>query len=472
VNLKPVPLFGLGNFSRSAPVNDQERVNLFSEIETDPQRGSKITLYSPPGLTATVNYGAEPPRGIWSKGDFKYVVNRNKLWKEANDGTAVEVGTLLTSGGLVDMSDNGTQLCIVDGTYGYIFTFATDTLAQITDPGFPANPTSVTFLNLRFLVTSADTGQYQWSAINDGTSWDALNFATEESNPDNLLRGIADNGQAVLFGDFTTGFAGATNSDDEAGAFGRIGASALEFGLAARWSLDKFDQSLIFLCKSRLGGVQVATLSGYSLQVVSTPDIDTLFSSYAGIESATGFSFRYQGHSFYQISFPSENVSWRFDGRNGSWDKVDSSGGMHRARLQVNHQNRSYVTDYETGQCYLFDPDAVTDNGATIARQFIGRHLMAGNVTRFAELWIDMEVGVGTETGQGVNPQVMMQVSKDGGKTWGNERWASMGALGDYKARATFRRLGKSQTSGEWLFKFRVTDPVKVVFCGAWGRMA
>lgn len=468
MDLTPIPLFGLSNKSRAPSVTDQERVNLYSEISPDGERGGKITMYCMPGLTAQSNYGANPCRGAWSHGDFKYYVNRDKLWKEANDGTQTSLGTLLTSGGLVDMIDNGTQLMIVDGTAGYILTLATDVFAQITDPGFPANPTSVTFLNLRFVCTFAGTGQYYWSAINDGTSWDALDFATEESNPDNLVRVIADNGQLVLFGEFTTGFAGPTNSDDA--AFGRIGAAAIEFGLAARNSLDKFDQSLIFLCKSRLGGVQVCTLSGYTLQVVSNPDIETLLSAYTGIESATGFSFRHEGHSFYQLNFTAENVSWRFDGRTGDWPKAESSGGRHRAELQVNHQNRSYVTDYETGNTYLFDPDALTDNGATIARQFIGRHLMTGNVSRFAEIWIDMEMGVGTTTGQGVNPQLMMQVSKDGGKTWGNERWADIGAMGAYRGRATFRRLGRSAESGVWAFKFRVSDPVNVTFIGAWGR--
>lgn len=466
--LTPIPLFGLSNKSRAPSVTDQERVNLYSEISPDGERGGKITMYCPPGLTAQSNYGANPVRGAWSHGDFKYYVNRDKLWKEANDGTQTELGTLLTSGGLVDMVDNGTQLMIVDGTAGYILTFATDVFAQITAPGFPANPTSVTFLKLRFVITSAGTGQYQWSAINDGLSWDALDFATEESNPDNLVRVVADNGQLVLFGEFTTGFAGPTNSDDA--AFGPIGAAAIEFGLASRTSLDKFDQSLIFLSKNRLGGVQVCTLSGYSLQVVSNPDIETLFAAYSGIDSATGFSFRHQGHSFYQINFTAENVSWRYDGRTGDWAKVESSGGRHRAELQLNHQNRSYVTDYETGNTYLFDPDALTDNGATIARQFIGRHLMTGNISRFAEVWIDMEMGVGTSTGQGANPQLMMQISKDGGKTWGNERWADIGRSGAYRGRATFRRLGRSAKSGVWTFKFRVTDPVNVTFIGAWGR--
>lgn len=469
MNNKPVPLFGLGNFSRSRPVNDQSRVNLYAEIENDPQRGSRLMLYPTPGLVATVNYGAEPTRAIFSKGNFKYVVNRDVLWKEANDGTRTNVGTLLTSGGLVDTADNGTQLMLVDGTYGYIYTYATNTLVQIVAAGFPANPTSVTFLNLRFLVTVADTGQYYWSDINDGTAWDALNFSTEESNPDNLVRLIADNGQVVLFGDFTTGFAGSTNSDDEMGAFGRIGASALEFGLAARWSLDKFNGALIGLFKNRLGGVQVGALSGYTYQAVSNADIETLFSSYAGIENATGFSYMYQGHAFYQISFPSENVSWLFDGQNGSWTKTESNGGRHRARLQVNHQNKNYVTDYENGKSYELTGDAVTDDGETIAREFTGRHLVTGNVTRFYQLWIDMEMGVGTDTGQGANPQVMMSYSKDGGQTFGAEHWAFIGKSGAYRGRAIFRKLGRSSERGEWLFKFRVTDPVKVVFMGAWG---
>jgi hypothetical protein len=466
--LTPIPLFGLSNKSRSPSVTDQERVNLYSEISPDGERGGKIAMYCPPGLTAQSNYGANPVRGAWSHGDFKYYVNRDKLWKEANDGTQTELGTLLTSGGIVDMVDNGTQLMIVDGTAGYILTFATDVFAEIVDAGFPANPTSVWFLKLRFLVTSAGTGQYQWSAINDGTSWDALDFATEESNPDNLVCGTSDNGQSVLFGEFTLGFSGPTNSDDA--AFGAIGAAAIEIGLAARWSLAKFDQSLIFLSKNRLGGVQVCTLSGYSLQVVSNPDIETLFAAYSGIDSATGFSFRHQGHSFYQINFTAENVSWRYDGRTGDWTKVESSGGRHRAELQVNHQNRSYVTDYETGNTYLFDPDALTDNGATIARQFIGRHLMTGNISRFAEIWIDMEMGVGTSTGQGSDPQVMMELSKDNGKTWPISRWARIGKSGEYGGRATFRRLGRSGESGVWTFKFRVTDPVNVTFTGAWGR--
>lgn len=465
----PVPLFGLGNYSRSRPVNSQRRINLYSEVSNDPERGSRITLLTPPGLLGFSNLGANPSRGIWSKDDSKYVINRDTLFKEANDGTRVSVGTLLTSGGAVGLADNGAQLMIVDGSFGYIFTYATNTLVQITAPGFPANPTSVAFLNLRFGVTSAGTGQYQWSAINNGTVWNALDFATEESNPDPLVRIWAETGQFVLFGRNTTGFAGATQNSDA--AFGAIGASAIEFGLAARWSVCKFDESIIFLSRNRMGGVQVSLLSGYTRQTVSTADIETVLSAYKGIENAIAFSYREFGHTFYQISFPSENVSWCYDGKSQEWHEVQSSGGRHRANFQVSHQNKNYVTDFDNGNTYILAPGALTDNGAPILRLFTGRHLFKANDSRMSELWIDIESGVGVATGQGTTPQLMMRVSKDGGRTWKLERWASFGAMGAYKTRATFRKLGRSGPVGDWLFEFSVSDPVNVTFASAYASI-
>ena len=78
-----------------------------------------------------------------------------------------------------------------------------------------------------------------------------------------------------------------------------------------------------------------------------------------------------------------------------------------------------------------------------------------------------MEPGQGLQTGQGSNPQVMLQVSRDGGKTWGAELWRTLGAIGQYRTRANWLRLGRSR---DWVMKFRVTDPVKPVFVAAWGR--
>ena len=57
-----------------------------------------------------------------------------------------------------------------------------------------------------------------------------------------------------------------------------------------------------------------------------------------------------------------------------------------------------------------------------------------------------------------------MQFSDDGGHTWSNEHWTSMGLIGQTKARALWRRLGSSR---DRVFKTTITDPVRVTLIGA-----
>ena len=460
--LRNVPLFGLGNKGKSANVNAQERVNLYVEVQDDPEANG-LVLYPTPGLMTFVNLGASPARGFYQKGDVAYVVNGTTLWEIAANGATTSRGTLLTGSGRVDITDNGEQMLIVDGTYGYIYTFATTTLAQIADPDFPAS-TTCAFLNGYFIVSKTDSAQFFISALYDGTAWDALDFATAESDPDNLVRLMVDNGALYLFGDKTTEMWGDSGAADF--PFARIGASAIEWGLAARWSLAKFDGSLIFLRKNRLGAVQVCVLAGNQAIPVSNPELDYVFSQYDAA-NATGYSYTVSGHPFYQLNFPSDNVSWLYDGLSKAWSRVQSGTGRHRGEIQTNFLGRSYVTDYENGKVYLLDQATYTDDGEPIAREFVSRHNKAGDYIRIAQLWLEMEGGVGLVSGQGANPQVMLQISRDGGHTWGSELWRSFGALGQYKARAVWNRLGRAR---DWLFKVRVTDPVRTVFIAAWAQ--
>lgn len=462
--LGPIPLFGIGNFGKSLNVDAQKRVNLYVEVQQDAEKGS-LTLYPTPGLQTFVNFGASPSRGIYKKDDFLYVVNRNTLWRVSNDGSMTNIGTLLTTSGRVDISDNGTQIIVVDGPNGYIYNTSTLIFAQITAPGFPG-ASSVTFLNGYFIITRPNTGQFYISGIYDGLTWAALDFATAESNPDNLVRVIADNGQILLFGPETTEFWGDSGALDF--PLARVGAAAIEWGLAAKWSLCKFMDSLIFLRRNRLGAVQVCTLSGYNAQAVSNPEMDYIFSKYSATDNATGFSYMVSGHPFYQINFPSANESWLYDGMTKAWSKVESSGGRHRGEIQQNFLDRSYVTDYENGKLYYFQNGLFTDDGATIARELTCRHQSVGDWSVFDEVWLEMEAGNASLLGQGSNPKMMLQISKDGGHTYGNEIWLPIGKQGEYRRRVVARNLGRAR---DWVFKWRVTDPIATNIVAAWGRV-
>lgn len=464
--LGPIPLFGIGNVGKSVNVDAQIRTNLYVEVQQDSSK-SRLALFPTPGLVTFVNFGSYPSRGIYKKGDFLYVVNRFTLWRVANDGSMTNVGTLATSAGRVDISDNGTQIIIVDGPNGYIYNTNTAVFAQITDPDFPGAGT-VTFLNGYFVVTKPDTGQFYISALYDGLNWAALDFATAESNPDNLVRVMADNGQLVLFGPETTEFWGDSGALDF--PFARVGASAIEWGLAARWTLCKFMDSLIFLRRNRLGAVQVCTLSGYTATPVSTPEMDYVFSKYAATSDATAFTYMVSGHPFAQINFPTPGESWLYDGLTKAWSKVQYSpnASRHRGEIQQNFLDRNFVTDYENGKLYQLVDGVYTDDGQQIAREIISRHQTIGDWTSFDEVWVEMEAGAADLVGQGSNPKMMMSISKDSGHTYGNEIWVPMGKQGQYRRRAVFRNLGRAR---DWLFKMRVTDPIKTVFVAAWGRV-
>lgn len=466
MELRPIPLFGIGNVGRSVSVTAQERTNLYIEVKQDDEGKHVLTMYGTPGLEVFYNFGASPIRGLYQVGDLIYVTYRDKLYSLSNNATATELGTLNTFGGRVNFSDNGTQIILVDGVDGYIYNMSTTAFNQIVDADWPGADT-VTFLNGRFIVNKPTTGEFYWSDLYDGLSWDALNFATAESDPDSLVAVIAELGQLVLFGGKTTEFWGDSGAADS--AFSRIGSSAIEWGLAARDSMCKFSDGIMFLRKNRLGQVQVCLLNGYQATPVTNPEMEFVFGTYGNVSNATAFAYMINGHPFYQINFPTPDVSWLYDGQSRSWSKLTSGEGRHRAEQFVSLLGIPYSSDYENGKLYRIDQNVYTDDGQTIVREFISRHQANGNRMKFSQMWLEFEPGVGLQTGQGEDPQCMMSVSKDGGKTYGNEHWRTIGAAGKYKTRAIWNRIGQTF---DWVFKFRVTDPVKVVIIAAWGKVS
>jgi hypothetical protein len=170
----------------------------------------------------------------------------------------------------------------------------------------------------------------------------------------------------------------------------------------------------------------------------------------------------------YQINFPTAGKSWLYDASTGLWTILESGldGMRHRGEFLVDYLNKPRVFDYENGNIYTLDPDVYTDNGTPIIREIASKHFFK-DFKRIAikSIQIDCETGVGLISGQGSDPQMMMKISRDNGHTWGNEVWRPMGPIGRYLRRVIWRRLGAAEC--DTVFKFRVTDPVKVVIAAA-----
>jgi Phage stabilisation protein len=459
-------LLGLGLQGRSPNVSAQRRLNLYLELHADAADKTTVSAHGTPGVTLFADMGETPVRGMYGVGDNLYFVHRFSLYSANNAGVITSLGTLSSSTGAVGFADNGIQVMITDGTKGYIYTIATGVLAEISAAGYPDNATSVTFLDGYFIVDSpSEPGRFYVSALYDGTNWEALAYATAESNPDNLVRPLAERSLLHLFGEYTTEVWADTGGLNF--PFSPMQGAAVEWGLAARWSLAKFDDSLIWLARNRLGQVSVVRAAGVDIQRVSTSELDYLFSTYSAVSDATGFGAMYNGHPMYYISFPSASRSWLFDGKTGAWSELQSYGlTRHRGATQTSFLNEIMVGDYSDGRIYKLRGDSLTDDGDPIIREIQSPHTFGPDYNNFfmSELRVDVETGVGVATGQGSAPMCMLQISRDNGHSFGTEKWATLGKTGEYKARARFRRLGRARDA---TFKLRISDPIKVVILGA-----
>jgi hypothetical protein len=463
-------MFGVGFYSKSANVTRQTRTNLYVDMQKDNDK-TQAALYGTPGLSLylTVVLGV-PSRGMIVfqqaaiPGDWIVSVHGNDVYRISPSLVITNVGGMAPGSrtGPVSMAWNGTQILICDGFLAKLYVPGTG--AFTTPAGLVGlSPQTCCFLNGYFLVNAAGTGRFYWSTLYDGTLWDALDFATAESSPDNVLAVTADHGELYLLG-VSTSEVWVPSGD--ASVWVRLGGAAVEWGIVGPATLAKSgDTGIMFLAANRLGETQVIRMEGYQAQPITDSEVAHAINATSDLSATTGFSYMVDAHPFYQLNLPT--MSFLYDGASELWSYVSSGlvGGRHLAQYRAALGQQPYVSDYQSGNIYLLDKNNYTDNDATIIREVVGRHIFNDYERRSVlELQVDFEEGTGLTTGQGVNPQVMLQISKDGGHTWGNELWTTIGAMGAYATRAIWRRLGIAR---DWVFKLRISDPVKVVIIGA-----
>ena len=195
--------------SDSLPIAAQECTNWYPNIAQG-QALSPETLFGTPGLVELASSGTldNENRGAHEMAGKPYFVNGTRLYRLDESGTAdnpiydlVFINDI-DGTGRVSIADNGTQLMVlVPGGNGYIYNHVTDAFAQITDTDFTANgnPQHVVFVDGYFCVTT-DTKKFIVSALNDGLSYNALDFGTAESDPDDIVAPIVFRNQLFIAG--------------------------------------------------------------------------------------------------------------------------------------------------------------------------------------------------------------------------------------------------------------------------------
>jgi len=278
----------------------------------------------------------------------------------------------------------------------------------------------------------------------DGSSWDGADFFTAEQAPDALVRPFAHAGILLLFGARTV-----ERWRPAKNGFSPMNA-AVSIGLGAAWSVAEADEQVFFYAND--GSVRI--MAGANAQRISTPAVESRLQDEA-VQEATAYVE--QGHTVYELSTDHSTLCYDHTEtqRLGKpvWFRKASNDSRHRVRQVVRCYGKLLAITHDDGKIYELSREVYPD-----VRQFTLPQLH-DDKSRQRRTLHEFEILQRTGTGDipAGDPQVVLRLSRDNGYTYGQEKWAGMGTIGDYDARVRFRRLGQFR---QLAAKFRVTDQV------------
>jgi hypothetical protein len=468
---------GVSDKTQSVTANPEETINWY--YESQPQHAKNTAaLYPTPGFSVWVASGASIAQGraLFSENGRTFGVMGKDYGELTVSTTGVNTFTRYgfvsydtNQAQIVTNGSNANQAFVASGTNGYLHDLATNTLTQelTGDCGM------VGMLDGYFAVLDPLTSTMRISGLNDGTTWDPLQFVSRSSAPDNWVA------MAIVAPDIW--LIGSKTGDIwyDAGTFPfpfapRTGLS-YKYGIVAPFTLKASGASLFWLSRNDDGGGIVVRTRGYSPTPVSDAAVETAIASYERdftITDAEAFVYQEEGHTFYILHFPTAKVTWAYDIEENKWAKRSywnprtMMDEPWRARVHTYAFGKHLTADFTTANiCTMSITIGTEADGSAIRRTRIApgifdqkQQIPIRNMEIYLQSGLGVKEGAASDaTVLGSDPQVMFTTSDDGGNTWGNERSISAGKIGQFKRRLRMWRMGVPR---DRVNKMVVTDPI------------
>lgn len=239
--------------------------------------------------------------------------------------TTTGTNATLSLGGIIDVSQtlDRTVIAIKNTQSAWLFTVAGQTLTQVTDADYPTSTVrGLVYLNGTFYVMDQD-GVIYGSAIDNFTSWSALNFINAQSEPDGGVHIFKYNQYVVAFGQYTIEFF--YDAGNASGSpLSPVQNAQMLIGCASADSVTQLSSSVFFIGRAKASGqslnpkVFVAKLNGTSYEPISTPDIDRILNA-DGLDGAYAAACVVLGHPCYVITLPTSNLNCVYDLKTSAW---------------------------------------------------------------------------------------------------------------------------------------------------------
>lgn len=447
-------------------INSERLINAYAEPVQDGR--SAYQIKSVPGTEAYASVPAVIPRAVETMNGDLYAIVGGGIYSISDAGAVSTLGTV-SDGAFTSMSANNGVLAIAaNGTYR---TWDGATLASPTVGPF-SSVGGVEFLGQYTFYTEKDGRKCGWSDPADAKTMPALNVRTTESRDDNNIRPVAVNGNMMIFKERSIEVWYLVPGGSGSGAFSRLAGGVIDTGLKSFGLVAKFDGGVFFVGDD---GIAYIT-NGQALKPVSTPAIET---NIAQGSPTNCFYYEDEGHKFCVIRY-SDRPASTYDISTGLWHERSSGAAFEawEARLSVSAYGawRICTQDGSIYRAGRYNADA----DEPLTRTMISRTLDAENRFRVPEIMLKARVGRGNVTGTADNnvpaltqvnlitdgsgvfvddsagkylatvedsgarePILMVDISRDGGMTWGQTREVGIGTMGQYWKRLRTRGWGQ-----------------------------
>lgn len=418
-------------------------VNMFSESAvTEP---TQFALQSFPGMALYgVEMGAGPVNALFRKdgvlGGVLFGLSGGYLYQGETYIGAVSGGRTgnITGNEVGIVATNGTVPVFFDGAR--FFSISMPDSANVTKVGEQGG---------RFIFLREGSQVFYWTEpletmLDSGgnVTVDALNYASVESEPDQLLDMAVFEDAIAFLGSKTVEFWPKTGDTDlpYLPSTGRL----YQKGVRATGCAATFDNTVAWV-----SGDNIVYRGGNVPERISDAGIEDVITAST---SCRVDSYFFEGHEFLKVSLDTMTVE--YDAQTGRWNERKT--GVSNFRGGPVAQGPLFGSTVD-GQIYTLSGH--TDLDGYQERAFCAGFVLNGGAVTVDNVLLRTNPGQ-TEylTGDYVDPKVELLQSYDGGQTFEAAMTATMGEQGHYRKEVEWRALGMADPPG-FFAKFRVTDP-------------
>lgn len=455
-----IPIARRQGVAKSKFVSAQSLVNVI--LEQDPETGD-FSRHGAAGLSLLANVATgNPVRGLHDFNGVLLAVIGTSLYTVTQAGSATNQGVIEGTEPVI-IANNGFEAAIVADEITYVWDGSA--LAQVTDPDFQQS-TSVAFIDQYLVFTIYNSGSFQISALADAESYDALDVASAETQPDKLRRVIVQGGEVLLFGDKS--LEGWDDVGDADFPLAR-GPTRLGIGIIGKLAVAEIDNSIAWMAPDK----SVRILRGGTPQVISDPFIVAEIERWTDASITQAFTISMRGHEYLVLRNPDGCLLWDASlPANLAWSSRKSYGSdtwrVACAETMATWGGVVVLGDATDGKLYTLSQNVYSENGEPIVWEIISRTIGPGGRPFTCDaIEIEAEPGVSLVSGQGSDAKIWLQLSRDSGYTYGARRERSLGAIGERDHRIIWRRNGQFPLHGG-VFKIGGSDPVALTLTRAW----